>query len=148
MSNCHNMVAINELLYLKNAGIQISMFFTSHKQPATMAIEKNQNPWGCFGATSQACRPCDFGRSLNPISTRGDRLCPPNYYWHTRIFRLLNGPASQTALPIQPVYIKNWPYGLNWQCCLSGSSKMAPSILIFSIAKGAKPSFQLKSIAK
>ena len=33
MSNCHNMVAINELLYLKNAGIQISMFFTSHKQP-------------------------------------------------------------------------------------------------------------------
>ena len=24
----------------------------------------------------------DFGRSVNPISTRGDRLCPPNYYWH------------------------------------------------------------------
>ena len=24
---------------------------------------------------------------VNPISTRGDRLCPPNYYWHTRIFR-------------------------------------------------------------
>ena len=21
----------------------------------------------------------DFGRSVNPISTRGDRLCPPNY---------------------------------------------------------------------
>ena len=24
----------------------------------------------------------DFGRSVNPISTRGDRLCTPNYYWH------------------------------------------------------------------
>ena len=28
----------------------------------------------------------DFGRSVNLISTRGDKLCPPNYYWHTRIF--------------------------------------------------------------
>jgi hypothetical protein len=34
-----------------------------------------------------------FGRSVNPISTRGDRLCPPNYYWHTRIFRPSDGPA-------------------------------------------------------
>ena len=24
----------------------------------------------------------DFGRSVNPISTRGYKLCPPNYYWH------------------------------------------------------------------
>jgi hypothetical protein len=32
----------------------------------------------------------DFGRSVNPISTRGDRLCPPNYYWHTQIFRSSN----------------------------------------------------------
>ena len=31
--------------------------------------------------------------------------------------------------------------GLNWQCCLAGSSKTAPRILIFSIAMGAKPSF-------
>jgi hypothetical protein len=29
----------------------------------------------------------DFGRSVNPISKKGDRLCPPNYYWHTQIFR-------------------------------------------------------------
>ena len=34
----------------------------------------------------------DSGRSVNPISTRGDRLCPPNYYWHTRIFRPSYGP--------------------------------------------------------
>ena len=33
----------------------------------------------------------DFGRSVNPISTRGDKLCPPNYYWHPRIFRSSNG---------------------------------------------------------
>ena len=32
-------------------------------------------------------------------------------------------------------------YGLNWQCCLAGSYKMAPRILIFSIAMGAKPFF-------
>ena len=35
----------------------------------------------------------NFGRSVNPISTRGDRLCPPNYYWHTRIFRPSDVPA-------------------------------------------------------
>ena len=36
----------------------------------------------------------DFGRSVNPISTRGNKLCPPNYYWHTRIFRHSDGPVS------------------------------------------------------
>ena len=32
-------------------------------------------------------------RSVNPISTRVDRLCPPNYYWHPQIFRPSDGPA-------------------------------------------------------
>ena len=34
----------------------------------------------------------NFGRSVNPISTRGDRLCQPNYYWHNWIFRPSDGP--------------------------------------------------------
>ena len=34
----------------------------------------------------------DFARSVNPISTRGDRLCPLNYYLHTWIFRPSDGP--------------------------------------------------------
>ena len=32
---------------------------------------------------------------------------------------------------------------LNWQCCLAGSSKTAPEILIFSMAMGADYSFEL-----
>ena len=40
---------------------------------------------GCAGCA-------DFARSVNPISTRGDRLCPPNYYWHPQIFRPSDGP--------------------------------------------------------
>ena len=36
----------------------------------------------------------DVGRSVNLISTRGDRLCPPNYYWHTRLFRPSDGPVE------------------------------------------------------
>ena len=36
----------------------------------------------------------DFGRSVNPISTRGGRLWPPNYYWHPRIFRPSDGPET------------------------------------------------------
>ena len=62
---------------------------------------KNQNPGGCFGAT------------------------------------------SQTALPIQPI----WPIflvdRLNRQCCLAGSSKTAPRILIFSMAMDADYTFEL-----
>ena len=35
--------------------------------------------------------------------------------------------------------------GLNWQCCLAGSSKTAPRILIFSIAIDANYSYQVKN---
>ena len=56
-------------------------------------------------------------------------------------------PAKQhSQVPIQPIYLKigpNWP---NWQCCLAGSSKTAPRILIFSIAMGADYSFYVKII--
>ena len=64
-----------------------------------MAIEKNQNPVGRFGA------------------------------------------ASKKALSIQPILPIFEVNGLDWHCCLAGSSKTAPRILIFSIAMGAKPSF-------
>jgi hypothetical protein len=51
------------------------------------------------------------------------------------------GATCKTAMPIQPIYHKNGPDGLNWQCSLAGSSKTAPKILIFSIAIGAKSLF-------
>ena len=46
--------------------------------------------WGCRGCHAP---PPDFGRSVNPISTRRGRLCPPHWYWHPRIFRPSYGPA-------------------------------------------------------
>ena len=45
---------------------------------------------GCAGC---AMAHPDFGRSVSPISTKGDRLCPPNYNWHSRIFRPSKGPV-------------------------------------------------------
>ena len=42
-----------------------------------------------------------------------------------------------------PIYQEIGQNGLNWQCCLAGSSKTAPRILIFSIAMGADYSFKL-----
>ena len=36
--------------------------------------------------------------------------------------------------------------GLDWQCCLAGSSQRAPRILIFSIAMGADYLFYVKTI--
>ena len=40
----------------------------------------------------------DYIALVNPISTRGDKLCTPNYYWHSRIFR----PSDVPALYIEP----------------------------------------------
>ena len=50
---------------------------------------------------------------------------------------VLELPAKQHC-PFGPIFEVN---GLDWQCYLSGSFKTAPRILIFSMAKGAKPSF-------
>ena len=38
----------------------------------------------------------------------------------------------------QPIYLKNGPNGLNWQCCLAGSSKTGPRILIFFNCHGCQ----------
>ena len=54
-----------------------------------------------------AIAPPDFGRSFNPISTKGNRLCPPNYYWHTQIFRPSDGPAMYVFLGTARVAVKN-----------------------------------------
>ena len=47
-------------------------------------------------------------------------------------------------LPAWPNFEVN---GLDWQCCLAGSSTTASRILIFSIAMGTNCSFYVKSIA-
>ena len=46
-------------------------------------------PGGAGGAMALP----DFSRSVNPISTRRGRLCPPHYNWHPRIFRPSYGPV-------------------------------------------------------
>ena len=40
-----------------------------------------------------AMAPQDFDRSITPILIRGERLCPPNYYWYPRIFTPSDGPG-------------------------------------------------------
>ena len=47
-------------------------------------------------------------------------------------------------MPIWPIFQE---IGLNWQCCLAGSSNTAPRILIFSIAIDAEYLSYVKSIA-
>ena len=56
----------------------------------------------------------------------------------------LNSTANPAHLP------QSWANfevnGLDWLCCLTGSSQRAPRILIFSIAMGAAYSFYVKTI--
>ena len=58
---------------------------------------------------------------------------------------VLELPAKQHCQfsPFGPIFEVN---GLDWHCCLAGSSKTAPRILIFLIAMGAHYSFELNSI--
>ena len=57
----------------------------------------------------------------------------------------LNSTANPAHLPqIWPNFEVN---GLDWQCCLAGSSKRAPRIFIFSIVLGAKYLSFVKFIA-
>ena len=49
-------------------------------------------PAGAGGAIA----PPDFGRSVNPISARGNRFCLPNYFWHPQIFRPSDGSEKET----------------------------------------------------
>ena len=51
------------------------------------------------------------------------------------------------ALPIWLIWPNVEVNGLDWQCCLAGSSKTAPRILMFSITMGADYSFYVKTIA-
>ena len=68
-----------------------------------MFQDRNCTPQACCPWVCRVCQAHpDFGRSVNPISTRGDRLCPPNYYWHTRIYRPSDGPAPQNFFRIFP----------------------------------------------
>ena len=57
----------------------------------------------------------------------------------------LNSTANPAHLPQnRPNFEVN---GLDWQCCLAGDSKRAPTILIFSNAMGAEYLPYVKSIA-
>ena len=57
----------------------------------------------------------------------------------------LNSTANPAHLPqIWPNFEVN---ELDWQCCLAGSSKTAPRIIIFSIVLGAEYLSYVRSIA-
>ena len=56
------------------------------------------------------------------------------------LMAVLELPAKQ---PIWPIFLVD---RLNWQCCLAGSSKTAPGILIFLMAMDTNYTFELNSI--
>ena len=73
----------------QNKALPVSpIYLDSIERLQVPLLNRGVVPGGAEGAMAHP----DFCRSVNPISTRGDRLCPPNYYWHTRIFRPSDGP--------------------------------------------------------
>ena len=61
------------------------------------------------GVAGGAMAPPDFGRSVNLISSRGDKLCPPNYYWHPRIFRPSDGPGRMYPIDFSRITATHIP---------------------------------------
>ena len=63
----------------------------------------------------------DFDRSVNPLSTRGGRLCPPNYYSPLQIFKpsAISGPERwhiQSGRPIRPhIFVLAWSAIMSWE---------------------------------
>ena len=53
------------------------------------------------------CPPPDCGRSVNPISTREDRLFQPHYYLTPQIFRPSYGPSPLPSLG-SPLHNQIW----------------------------------------
>ena len=49
-------------------------------------------------------------------------------------------------MPIRPICPNVEANGLDWQCCLAGSSQRATRILVFSIVLGAENLSYVKSI--
>ena len=64
----------------------------------------------------------DFGKSVNSISTRGNRLCPPHY---PRIFRPSYGPAITDS----EVVVKRNFILLSFFCCFCSSPLLAEVIM-------------------
>ena len=60
---------------------------------------------------------------------------------------VLELPAKQHCQLSWPIWPNFEVNGLDWQCCLAGSSKTASRIFIFSIVLGAEYLFYVKSIA-
>ena len=99
-------------------GIRCSTFQNTNTTKARITFESWLFCWSNYvGDPFSLCRPVvpgcamahpDFGRSVNPFSTRGDRLCPPNYYWHTRIFRSSDGPEYCCVNKSVKFFQKNW----------------------------------------
>ena len=70
-------------------------------------------------------------------------VCTPSVLISRKILGVvLEVPAKQHCQfsPFGPIFD-----GLDWQCYLAGSSKMAPRILIFSIVIGADYSYEAKN---
>ena len=67
--------------------------------------------------------------------------------WHPWQFKKVS-PVGRFELPAKQPILSNFSVNVpNWQCCLAGSSKTVPRILIISIVLGAEFAFYAKSFA-
>ena len=72
-------------------------------------MAKQSQLYGCRppGGAGGAMAPPDFGRLVNPISTRGTDYA---HYWHPRIFRPSDGPeytvGEITTLKMQQTFLE------------------------------------------
>ena len=86
--------------------VEIPLRFIWHKM--TACAPRGVVPGGVRGTMA----PPDFGRSVNPISTRGDRLCPPNCFCHPQIFRPSDSLCTKQLASAHPKFLKGKAFWL------------------------------------
>ena len=58
------------------------LYLLCYKETNINSVQRRRR-WGGRGGGRA---PPSFGISVNPIRTKGDRLCPPYYYWPPHLF--------------------------------------------------------------
>ena len=82
---CWNYLCMSYLVYhLFYLWYEVALYHTIENVPSN-----NNNRWPWKKIIFR-----DFSRSVNPFSTSGDRLLPPNFFWHPRILRPFDGPVG------------------------------------------------------
>ena len=98
-----------------------------------MPLPGHHQPKGCRRWKGDAIAPQGFGRSVNPMPTKGGRLCPPNYSYPSEFsdFPMALHRVDDIKRLLDILWLGMMPYCRSWES-MSSSSQL--EILVWILA--------------